>query len=185
MSVLKLALTSQRPVSYLEQNFQTAGGSRAIAERIKQYLERIATGHELAESSSAPPAINIQIQDEQVRASGTLTLTAVIATDAIAINGVTFTAVASGATGNQFNVGADDAATAVNLAAAINASATAKVSGYVTASAALTVVTVQAVAYGLAGNMFTLTSADATIVASGSGFLTGGAEDSGALTLNF
>lgn len=41
---------------------------------------------------------------------------------AITVAGVTFTAVASGATGNQFNIGASAAATATNLAAAINAS---------------------------------------------------------------
>jgi phage tail sheath gpL-like len=106
-------------------------------------------------------------------ASGTFTLVSVIATDAVKINGVTFTCVASGATGDQFNVGADDTATAVALAAAINASVTALVSGYVTATSALGVVTVTAAQPGLLGNAVTIESLDATITASGAR-LTGG-----------
>lgn len=47
-----------------------------------------------------------------------------VAGDTVTINGVTFTAVASGATGNQFNVGADATATAVNLTTSLNANAT-------------------------------------------------------------
>jgi len=184
MSVLKLKVTSARPDSYIEQNFQTAGGNRQIAERIKQYVERVYTGNELAESASAAPQINIVCQGNEVQASGTFTLTSVVATDAISINGVTFTAVASGATGNQFNVGVSDTATATNLAAAINASVTALVDNYVTASSSGTVVTVTSAFYGLAGNQTLIASADGTIVASGAR-LTGGAEDAGALTLSF
>ena len=51
----------------------------------------------------------------------TITLTSVVATDAVTVGETTFTCVASGATGDQFNVGIDDTATAVNLAAKINA----------------------------------------------------------------
>jgi hypothetical protein len=46
------------------------------------------------------------------------------ATNAIIIHGVTFTAVVSGATGNQFDLGASDAAAVTNLVAKINANAT-------------------------------------------------------------
>lgn len=46
------------------------------------------------------------------------------AAQAVTIAGITFTAVASGATGNQFNIGADAATTATNLKNAINASTT-------------------------------------------------------------
>lgn len=46
------------------------------------------------------------------------------ASQTVSICGVTFTAVASGATANQFNIGASLDATAQNLAAAINASVT-------------------------------------------------------------
>ena len=51
----------------------------------------------------------------------TITLTSVIATDEVVVGTTTFTCVASGATGNQFNLGLNDTATAVNLAAKIDA----------------------------------------------------------------
>jgi hypothetical protein len=47
-----------------------------------------------------------------------------VATNAFTVYGVTFTCVASGATGDQFNVGASDAAAVTNLVAVINANAT-------------------------------------------------------------
>lgn len=106
----------------------------------------------------------VQTKVNAVKASGTLTGTSVVATDAIAINGTTFTSVASGATGNQFNIGADDDETMSNLADAINASS--DMTGIVTAEASGDVVTVYAAVPGKIGNAITLTSADATIVAS-------------------
>jgi phage tail sheath gpL-like len=184
MSVLNLGITTARPDSYLEQNFETPGGKQAIAQRLADYIERIISGNESAQDADNPPSIAISVQGNAVRASGTFTLTSVVATDACSINGVSFTAVASGATGNQFNVGVDDTATAVNLAAAINASVTALVENYVTASASGTVVTVTSAFYGLSGNQTLIASADSTIVASGSR-LTNGAEDATAQTLNF
>lgn len=179
MSVLKLAVTSGRPDEELENRFETPGGKHAIGQRIVDFLQGLITGTE-----GGSPAIAISIQGNEVLASGTFTLDTVIATDKVSINGVDFTAVASGATGNQFNVGADDEETAANLAAAINASATALVSGYVTASASGEVVTVTSAFYGLAGNQTTIASADATITASGAR-LTGGAADATAQTLSF
>lgn len=189
MSVLKLEVTTARPDDYLESNFETPGGNRTIAQRIADYITRVFTGNESAESAGNPPSIAISVQGNEVQASGTLIFDTVVATDAFVINGVTFTAVASGATGNQFNVGADDVETAENAAAAINASATALINGYVTATGAagLTttgVVTITSAFYGLAGNMTTLVSNDATITASGAR-LTGGAADATAQTLEF
>jgi phage tail sheath gpL-like len=108
------------------------------------------------------------------RASGTATFVSVGAGDILTIDGVDFTCVASGATGNQFNVGANDTATAANCAAAINASTTAKVSGYVRATSSGAVVTITAIQSGNAGNMFTLAETSSTITVSGA-FLTGGA----------
>jgi hypothetical protein len=135
-----------------------------FGQRLMAYVRKCMGGQK-----SVKMVVGINAQ----KASGTFTGTSVIATDAISINGVTFTAVASGATGNQFNIGADDAETMANLAAAINASVTALVSGYVTASSALTVCTVTAALPGILGNAVTIASADATIVASGAR-LTGG-----------
>lgn len=118
------------------------------------------------------------------KASGTLTLASVVATKTATINGVTFTAIASGATGNQFNVGADDTATAVNLAAAINASASALVSEHVIATSAAAVVTVTAKRPGAAGNAVTIAGGDATITASGAR-LTGGTDGASTSTFNY
>lgn len=192
MSVLKLKIYSVRPDSYLTQNFQTAGGNRAIAERIKQYLERVATGTEGAESSSQAPAINVQVQGSEVLASGTATFSnACTANDTILINGVTFTAKASGAAANEFNVGANAYASASNFAAAVNASVSSLVSGYVTAAAVSgapnSVTTITSAFYGLSGNQATIAEGvDSGSVISISGArLTGGTADAGALTLNF
>lgn len=184
MSVLQINVTSGKPAQDLVSNFQAASDKKTMVIKVAQYLQSVGAGGQSAASSTQPPSVNIQVQDSMVKASGTFTLDTVIATDAVSINGVTFTAVASGATGNQFNVGADDDETAANLAAAINASETALVDGYVTASSSGAVVTVTSAFYGLAGNQTAIASADATITASGS-YLEGGANDASALTLNF
>ena len=185
MGQLNLAISSRRDDATLKAAFETPGTSpqHETAQRIINFITGLCSGTEIGPSGSAP-SVAISIEGQATAASGTYTLTSVVATDAVAVNGVTFTAVASGATGNQFNVGVSDTATATNLAAAINASATALVSGYVTASSAATVVTVTAVQKGLAGNVYTITSADGTIVASGAR-LTGGAADPTAITLSF
>ena len=78
-----------------------------------------------------------------------ITLTSVVATDAVTVGETTFTCVASGATGDQFDVGIDDTATAVNLAAKINALAG------VTATSDGDVVTVTADAPGIYLNVAT------------------------------
>lgn len=183
MSVFRLKITTKRPYAYITSTFQTAGGNRAIAERIKQFIERVATGSELAQDTSTPPQIVVTSQGGETQATGTLTFTSTVATNTFAINGVTFTCVASGATGNQFNVGGTDTLTAAAAAAAINASVTALIPGYVTATSALTVVTVTAVNYGITSNQATLVGS-ANIAASAAR-LTGGAADTGTLTLNF
>ncbi len=74
--------------------------------------------------------------------------------------------------------------TATNLAAAINASATALIAGYVTATSALAVVTITSAFYGLSGNQVTLASSGSTLVVSGAR-LSGGAADPNQQTLNF
>lgn len=188
MAVLKLKISTARPTAYLTTTFQSVAGNRALAERIKQYIERVASGNELAMSSTVPPQIVVTVQNDEVQASGTFTFSAqASADDTILINGVTFTCVASGATGNQWNAGASATATATNLAAAINASVTSLVSGYVTASSALGVVTVTSVFYGLSGNMTTIAEGvdGGSVITVSGARLTGGAADSGEKTLNY
>lgn len=183
-STLRITLVSARDNGWLTTNFETAGGSRAIAQRLAQYIERISTGNESAYSAGNPPSIVMNIKGNAVRASATLTCVSVIATDTVVINGVTFTAVDSGASTNQFVRASSNTTTATNLAAAINASATALVSGYVTATSSLGVVTVFSTDYGIYGNQVTLTTSGGTITAS-STRLVSGAVDATAQTLNF
>jgi hypothetical protein len=124
---------------------------------------------------------------EDCKASGTLTGTSVIATDAVNVNGKTYTFQAADPTAlGQVKVGGTDTASMANLAAAINAYETdyARTNGLgvkpaVVATAASNVVTVKAVEEGTGGNAIVLTSADGTIVASGSGTLAGGTATGG------
>lgn len=99
---------------------------------------------------------SVVIVPNLVAATGTVTLSSMVATDTVTINGTVFTCVASGATGNQFNVGGTDTITATNLAAAINASATTTVKGCVTALSAAAIVTVTCTIPGNIGNTQTL-----------------------------
>lgn len=112
------------------------------------------------------------------KAVGWYQFTSVIATDALAIAGTTFTAIVGpGPTAVQFVVGANDLETATNAAAAINAHTT--VNKLVTAipvagdSAANAYIYLIAKQDGALGNLITTTDADATIV-EGSGTLLGG-----------
>jgi hypothetical protein len=106
-------------------------------------------------------------------ASATATLSSAVATNKVTIASHDFTAVASGATGDQWNIGADDNASAANLAAAINASTTSGVQGVVTASASGAVVTVTAVGGGTGGNAITFTKTGSPITVTGGGTLAG------------
>jgi phage tail sheath gpL-like len=109
-----------------------------------------------AAAGGALTGIRAIVKREEVQASGTITLDAFVEDDTVTINGVVFTGKAAPAGAQQFAVNADDAVTAANLAAKINASALAKIVGVVTATSALKVVTVTAVAPGLVGNVCTL-----------------------------
>jgi hypothetical protein len=90
-----------------------------------------------------------------VRATGTLTFSAQpIASSTITLNGTVWTFVASGATGNQTNIGANLAATLTALATNLNASADANVTA-ATYSASATALTVTSKTWG-GGNGYTL-----------------------------
>lgn len=188
MSVLNLQVSSARDTSTLVGLFETAGGKQQIGNRIVNFLTSLITGGELAMSSSVPPQIAISIQENSVQASQTVTFSDhATANDTILINGVTFTAKSSNAGANEFNVGATATTSATNLAAAINASVTALISGYVTATSALGVVTVTSVFYGLAGNTMTIAEGvDAgSVISVGGARLAAGTADATAQTLQF
>jgi hypothetical protein len=109
------------------------------------------------------------------RATGTITAASAVAGDTCRVGGVTFTAKA-GASGvgfpNGFSIDTDDTHAATDLAAQINAHPS--LTGIVTATSALGVVTVRAVTSGTAGNSIVLTGTAVRLAASGAGVLAGG-----------
>lgn len=139
--------------------------------QLQSYLNSLISGARNA-------SLDVQIGNGVgVKASGTVTFAgAPVANDTVTVNGVVFTAVASGATGNQFNIGGTVAITATNLAAAINASVTAGVAGVVTAASALGVVTISAFKTGVMGNSLTLAKVASNTTVSGA-TLTGGVNE--------
>jgi hypothetical protein len=110
------------------------------------------------------------------KATGTVTVSAggSAADETINICGVTFTAKASGAAGNQFNVSATAATQAENMRVAIAASA--DLAGIVTVARTNAVLTLSAVVPGVQGNALQLANVDLANVAVSS-FTT---EDTGA-----
>lgn len=90
-----------------------------------------------------------------VKASGTVTFSSLANNDTVTIAGVVFTAKTSGASGaNQFNLGADDTAAAVNFIAKVNAHTS--LARVLSATSALGVSTITAYMVGLIGNQITL-----------------------------
>lgn len=154
-------------------DFLKPGQGDENIRRCADYLKKISTGHiaasvDIADSATAP-----------VAASGTFTLTSAIATDAVTIGNVTMTATSTPSVETDWEIdGATDADDATSLAAAINAHSV--LGALFTATSASNVVTVTCKEKGLFGNLIAFTSADATIVASGSGFLASGAGGAGA-----
>jgi len=102
--------------------------------------------------------------------TGHLILKGVVATNTVAINGVTFTAIAAGATpvSDQFVVGGTDTITATNLATLININGNVKVD----ASSTGNVVLLKSEAVG-SGNAFSLAAGQSTIVTSDSAMSAG------------
>lgn len=148
-----------------------SGAQQLSVTRLSKFFNKLAGGN----SSALAAGTTLTHRLALVAATGTVTLATAIATNTVTINGVVFTAVASGATANQFNVSGVNATDATALAASINASITALVTGVVTAAAVGPVVTLTAHAAGLGGNAYTLASSGATVAVSGAR-LTGGAE---------
>lgn len=120
-------------------------------------------------NGNSPYADSTWLITSQIKASGTATLTSAIATDAVTINGLLYTAVAGApADSTEFSIDTGDTEAAASLANAINTDTRigTDADGVVATSAA-GVVTIEAVEPGALGNAITIVSADATIVMSG------------------
>jgi hypothetical protein len=135
---------------------------REAADGLSNYFKALAGGVRSA---------SVVVLAGSVKATGLVTFTgAPVANETVTIANVVFTAKASGATGNQFNIGGSITLTAAALAAAVNASS--NLAGIVTATSAVGVVTLTAVAPGVIGNGLalseTLTNSTVTAFASGS-----------------
>lgn len=185
MGTLNIAVKTGLNAATLTRDYERSTGTKyATVQSIADLIQSVLSGNQVD-----GPAVAVSVLENEDSATGTFTLTSVIATDVCSINGVSFTCVSSGATGNQFNVGADDDETADNLVAAINGSVTALVAGYVTAektssAASPAVVTITSDFPGLAGNQTVIATSDSTIVVSAAR-LTGGAVDPTAKNYTF
>ncbi len=109
-----------------------------------------------------------------VYATGTAVFASVVATNTLVIGGVTLTAVNSGATSVQFNVGATDTITAANAVTAINALTT--INKVVQASSSGATITIASLIPGTIGNLITLSQTGGTITVGSA--LTGGTDGS-------
>ena len=166
-SSLVLTIKTEKTQAWVQDRLQVGAekdkeGCKAIEQFVKDLGAGLHRGTIDVQTGSAAP----------VAASGTFTLVSAVATDAVTIGTTTFTATSTPSLSTDWEIdGADDTADAASLAAAINAHAT--VSQIVTATSALGVVTITAKQKGVVGNFIPISSADATITASGT-FLTGG-----------
>lgn len=144
----------------------TGAGAWAAIDRIGAFIQ--------GEASSGR-GINVVYFDTAVSASTTGTFTGSPSNnDTITVNGVVFTAKTSGATGNQFNIGASVTANAANLVAAINASTTAGVLNVVSASNVAGVVTFTSVVPGEVGLNTPITESLGNFTLAATTFTTGG-----------
>lgn len=146
MAKLVLTLNSSETLANIKHRL--AFGPKS---NLKDYLANLGAaadmGHQLLIQAAA---------EDGVAGTKTVALSTCVAGDILRINGVEFTCVASGATGNQFNIGGSDTLSAVSLANAINGSSTALVFGQVKAAASTTNVVVTAQKVGVASNNISL-----------------------------
>jgi phage tail sheath gpL-like len=130
----------------VQRDLYAETGYRELAAlKLVDYMQKSVTG--------SHPAV-VQTKIGGVKATGTITLSSHVATDTVTVNGIVFTCVASGAVGNQYNVGGSDTLTGDNLVVALNANAT--LAGMIIATNALGVVTLTALVPGALGNAITL-----------------------------
>lgn len=185
MSQLNLAISTRRDDQTLKAMFETPGTSpkHETAQRLLNFLVSATTGSELGPSGAAP-TVAISIEGQATAAYGLLTVTAGGSSDAetCSVAGVTLTAKTSGAVpaNGEFNISATVATQATSMALAINS--VAALSGIVTGSSALGVVTITAATKGLVGNGLQLSESLSNCTATA---FAHGAADPTATTLSF
>jgi hypothetical protein len=141
-----LTITQDEATADVQRDLYAENGLKELAGlKLLDYMRKCVSGARAAK---------IHTKINPVKASGTITLSAHVATDTVTVNGITFTAVASGATGNQYNIGGSDTITGDNLAAALNANVT--LAAMILASNALGVVTISSLHPGAIGNAVTI-----------------------------
>jgi len=150
------------------QSHTPGAGAWAAVDNIARFLTSEMLGR----------GINIVYFDTAVSASTTGTFTGdPSAGDTVTINGVAFTARASGAVANEYNITAGSVtANAAALAAAINESTTARILNTVRATSALGVVTFYSVVPGSSGITTTITESTSNFTLVATTFTTGGTQ---------
>lgn len=172
MSLLRLVIDTDLDATQLADALRLSGAA------IDGNRDLQALANFLAGNAGGGKGLNVRVVKNAVRASLAGTFTGdPTAGQALTINGVAFTARASGAVANEFNI--VTGANAAPLAAAINASTSAKIAGQVYAVAtSAQVITVYALVPGTGGNLFTMTeNMDNYSNAGAATALSGGTED--------
>ena len=146
MSFQMIEIQSDEVEADLRESLIAETGNRMLSgQKLMKYVRALMGG-----TKSAKVTVGVNA----VKASATLTLVSVVATNTCTVAGQLFTAVASGATAAQFNVGASDTLTADSLVAQINAHTT--INPWVVASNVAGVVTITAISPGVLGNAIPL-----------------------------
>lgn len=163
---IELDLSSAQMQQMLPQN---ADNPKAFVTQFKNLLDGLSGG-------VYNGVINCKLGAVQGSRSGTFTGVP-LNNETCVINGVTFTAKTSGATGDQFNIGGSAALTATAMISAINASTTAGILDVILASSGGSgVVTLTSKQAGKVGNAIDLTEAFTNFTWAGAVF-TGGTQD--------
>lgn len=155
MGLLKLVIKTNDNDASISEKINPIKDTAEVMSRIAYFVKGAQTHN----------GVNCQIEVGGVRANGTLTLSTAVTGNTAVINGVTLTA------DTDFAVGASDEQTAINLANAINDTATINIVAVATVSGA--VVTVKALNQGTLGNAITLAGTGG--ITAGAGTLTNGA----------
>lgn len=155
-SLQRLVITAGGTTDDFKSECPMAVGGQDAANNFVSYLSGVMSG-----TGANGALLSWQVGAVQATATMTVAAGGSANDETCSIANVTFTAKTSGATGNQFNINADEEVQAANMAAAFNASS--NLAGKVTASVAGAVVTLTSVVPGLVGNGIQVSDALANV----------------------